>query len=422
MRPVIHPIGDYLFPKTEELHLSNGIPVNALPFPSSELVRVDILFPAGIVYQPHPFVSGSTHGMMREGTLHHTSKEISELLDFHGCAFTSYSTKRYAGVSIQVMTKYFPQMLELTREMVTEPLFPKEELSIFLSKKKQSFEISESRVANMASRGLIRCLYGEKGTYGTHPSASDYDRITTEELKAFHQKHYPLGHCRMMVYGDVNPQVLATLDQVFGQLPIDRKSPRPTYNYVEYPATEKKLKVTKKGSVQSAVFLGRPMIGYKHPDYFPFTVLNTVLGGYFGSRLMTNIREEKGYTYGINSAVQVYPDSSVLKITTQTDNAHVEPLIKEIHYELNRLCQERIPDEELDIVKNYMLGEMQRSSDGSFSVADAYMALLLEEFEPQQFFAEKARAIREVTQDELQHLAQKYLNPADFYEVVAGDK
>lgn len=123
--------------------------------------------------------------------------------------------------------------------------------------------------------------------------------------------------------------------------------------------------------------MGCTTITRQNPDYLKLRVLMTLFGGYFGSRLMSNIREEKGYTYGISAGIMFYPDSGLLGISTETDNEYVEPLIQEVYNEIDKLHREPVPMEELTMVRNYMLGEMCRSYESPFSLADAWILLLL---------------------------------------------
>ena len=191
-------------------------------------------------------------------------------------------------------------------------------------------------------------------------------------------------------------------------------------DYKESVYPDKKLFIPKKDSVQSAIFVGRRLFDLYHPDFHKVSVLNTVLGGYFGSRLMSNIREDKGYTYGINSVLRRMSKGVLSIIATQAAVQYVQPLLVELYKEMDRLCNELIPEEELKMVKNYMLGDILRSADGSFSVVDAYIGVTLEKLDLPDFFHEKTCTIQSVTPKDLLEMAQKYFDKNDYFEVVAG--
>ena len=167
--------------------------------------------------------------------------------------------------------------------------------------------------------------------------------------------------------------------------------------------------------------MGYTTITRNHPDYLKLRVLMTLFGGYFGSRLMSNIREEKGYTYGISAGIMFYQDSGLLAISTETDNEYVEPLIQEVYHEIDRLHQEPVSMEELTIVRNYMLGEMCRSYESPFSLSDAWIFIATSGLDD-DYFSRSLLAVNEVTPAEIQDLAQRYLCKETLKEVIAGKK
>ena len=149
--------------------------------------------------------------------------------------------------------------------------------------------------------------------------------------------------------------------------------------------------------------------------------MTTVFGGYFGSRLMSNIREDKGYTYGIVAGILSYPGCSILGISTETDNQHVEPLINEVYHEMDRLQNERVPEEELEMVRSYMLGDMCRAYERAFSLSDAWIFIETGQLDD-DFFDRSVNSIRGISSERLQDLAQKYFIKEKLIEVVAGQR
>ena len=220
--------------------------------------------------------------------------------------------------------------------------------------------------------------------------------------------------------GNACDEVREALNARFGSVRFVDGYHKKEPEYIVAPSTEKKLFVPKDDSVQSAIFVGRRLFDLTHPDFHKVSVLNTILGGYFGSRLMSNIREDKGYTYGINSILRRTSKEVLSVIATQAANQYVHPLLKELYKEMDRLCNELVPLEELETVKNYMLGDILRSADGSFTVVDAYIGMTLEHLELPKFYHEKTLAIQSVTSEELLELAKKYFRKEDYYEVVVG--
>ena len=173
--------------------------------------------------------------------------------------------------------------------------------------------------------------------------------------------------------------------------------------------------------MQSAVRMGMLSLDRCHPDYLKARVMVTLFGGYFGSRLMSNIREEKGYTYGISAGIVSYPGQGMLVVNTETDNEFVEPLIKEVYHEIDRLQNDLVPEEELAMVRNYMLGEMCRSYESAFSLADAWMFVQVSGFDD-SYFDDALNAVKEISTEEIRELAGRYLCKEKLKEVISGKK
>ena len=162
-----------------------------------------------------------------------------------------------------------------------------------------------------------------------------------------------------------------------------------------------------------------PVISRTHPDYMKLRILNTVLGGYFGSRLMLNIREDKGFTYGISSSVIGLKEDAYLSVSTQTGTEYVRPLIEEVFNEIERLRKEKVPEEELKMVKSYLSGELARIFDGPFSICDAYISLIANQLDF-EYYDRQFMTVQSITAEELQEVACKYFVRDKFYTSVAG--
>jgi Predicted Zn-dependent peptidases len=224
-----------------------------------------------------------------------------------------------------------------------------------------------------------------------------------------------------MLTGRVTREILNQVMTSFGNEPWGGDEGFHSPLFEAQPMAPGRYHVLKSDAMQSAVRFGLPIVDRSHPDYAKLRVLNTLLGGYFGSRLMTNIREEKGYTYGIGSSITTLKHSSYLSIATQTATKYTEPLIKEVFYEIDRLKKELVEDDELDMMRGYLMGEMARLFDGLFSIADAHQSLIVNHMTTEYFFR-MIDAIQTVTAEELQDLARKYLIEENFYIVVAGQQ
>jgi predicted Zn-dependent peptidase len=242
--------------------------------------------------------------------------------------------------------------------------------------------------------------------------------VTSEELKAFHKRFYNAGNCTIVVSGKIEPTVLSLLQRHFGGSDWAGQ-PAEKVVYQPQPISELKTRVPVEASVQSAIRIGKTLFNKSHPDYHKLNFLNTLFGGYFGSRLMSNIREEKGYTYGIYSSLHSMLNGGYFGIGTEVGVDVCDAAVKEIYHEIGRLQQEAIPKQEVELVRNYLLGRLQSSLDGPFKISALFKGLLIYDLNIDYIYA-LIDTINTVTAADLQDLAIKYLNVDEMHEVVVG--
>ena len=420
--PDINPLRDFDIQMPERTIMPNGIPLNIIRAGNEEVVRMDILIGAGTWHQTYPLQALFTNRMLREGTRHMTSAEISEKLDFYG-AWVELSTSMNCNfLTLYSLNKFFPQTLAILSAMMKEATFPEAEMRVTVETNRQQFLVNSTKVDVMARKEFSHALFGKNHPCGRHAVLEDYDRLTTEDLKEFYNQYYHSGNCSIYLSGLITEQIIAHLYDELGSAPWGSITPRePISPIATLDYKGKRIHIEHPSAIQSSLRLGCPMMDQNHPDFAASKVLTTVLGGYFGSRLMSNIREEKGYTYGISATIASYPFQGFLAIGTETANEYVEPCIREVKHEMKRLQDERIPEQELTMVKNYMMGEMCRSYEGPFSLSEAWIFIETAGLE-NDFFQTQAEKIRNVTTEELRDLAIKYFRPDDLLEVVAGKK
>ena len=341
----------------ERITLPNGVALNVLNAGDNEVVRIDILMAGGRWHQSQPLQALFTNRMLREGTHRYTAAQIAERLDYYGAWLDLSSASEHAFVTLYSLNKYLPQTLDVLESLLKEPLFPDDELATVVENNVQQFKVNMQKVDFLAHRGLMENLYGVGHPSGRMVGEADYRRITSDVLRDFYNRHYHAANCSIYVAGKVTDDCLRRLETCFGTGHFGasvRQTER--VHFEPTPVDVRRVFVERPDAMQSAVRMGMLTIPCHHPDYQKLRVLVTVFGGYFGSRLMSNIREEKGYTYGISAGLVSCPGSSVLFISSETANEYVEPLIDEVYREMDRLCHEPVGDEELSMVKNYMLG------------------------------------------------------------------
>ena len=418
--PSVSQIGDFEIMKPLRRPMNNGVMLNVIEAGNEEVVRFDLVIRGGQLIQTQPLQAFYTNRMLREGTKKYTSKEIAEKLDYYGAWLDMSSSINYGFITLYSLNKYFEYTMEVLASMIKEPAFDEDKLRIMTEAGRQNFLVNEERVDVLAHKQLISSLFGKNHPLGRFAEKEDYDKVTVDVLKAMYNQSYNSSNSIAFVSGKVTDEVVKCIEKFFGN-----EKWGTTDSVVEFktfiPETDcrKRINIVKEGALQSSLKLGGFTIPRSNDDFQKFRLLVTLFGGYFGSRLMSNIREDKGYTYGISAGIISYPVENALVVSTEADNEYVLPIIDEVYHEIDRLQNELVGEKELEMVRNYMLGDICRSYEGAFSLSDAwiYSESIGSDYD---FFAKSIAAIREVTVEDILRMSQKYLNKENLIEVVAG--
>lgn len=410
---------DYIEP--EQWKLSNDVPVWGINAGSQELVKIDFIFDAGAWHQSANLVAGLTNSFLNQGTKNFSAQEIAEVFDFRGAYLQLNTDQQFATITILTLNKYIDKILEVTAEVIQHPAFPEKELQAQIGQKRQQFIIENNKVKTLAQKRFSQVLFGEGHPYANTNKLSDYDALTRQQFLDFHRMYYLPENCKIIVAGKYNSAVKNALERNFGSVNWKNSEQTKIKQVQVQSSPERKHFVEKADAIQSAIRIGAIMPNRDHADFHGLNVLTTILGGYFGSRLMTNIREEKGYTYGIGAGIYTLPNAAFLSISTEVGGDVTQAALKEIYSEIERLQKELVDEEELAVVKNYLLGENLRSFDGVFAMSYS-LRTLLEAGLDYDHFSRFIEVIESITPEEIQALAQRYFQLSHFVEVVAGKK
>ena len=325
-----------------ELHrMKNGMPLYVLSAGNEDVIRFDLLVRSGQLDQSQPLQAVFTNRMLREGTVRMTSGEIAERLDYYGAWLDLSSSVNCGFVTLYTLTKHLDRTMEIVAGLVKESVFPEEQFRIICDINRQQFLVNNRRVDVLARKQLNRSLFGTSHPLGRYAELEDYERIQVEALKDFYHRHYHSGNCSMYVSGKVRPRWCAA-SNVTGESALGKLYGREGGTHVDIVKdARKRVHVEKEDALQSSLRMGGFSLDRKHPDYLKLRVLVTLFGGYFGSRLMSNIREDKGYTYGIGAGLVSYPGTSLLVVSTEAANEYMESVITEVYHEMDRLRQDK---------------------------------------------------------------------------------
>lgn len=404
--------------KPRKHQLKNGIPVFSMQSGTQDVLKIDIYFNAGLKYQKQKLIAGTMADMLQEGSKNYKADKIVELFDFYGAHVKTSTEYQYSKTTLFTLKKYADKTLPVLQDIIINPTFPENELEILKKKKAHKINIQKQKVTSLSRELLLNCLYGNNHIYGQMHEEEDVSKITSKQLFDHHNRLYSADNCFIIVTGNIDSKTVDTLNNYFGDGMNPTKIMGNTSNVIETKTPGLYFK-EKSDSVQSGVRAGKILFNKTHPDYIGLSIVNKILGGYFGSRLMANIREDKGYTYGIGSGIINLPDSGYFTISSEVGSDVAENTVAEIKYELKKLRTEIIHEDELNLVKNYMLGEMLNEFDGPFAASEIFKAVYEYNLDF-NFYDQYIQKVKEITPKEVQMLAEKYLNEESVIFAIAG--
>jgi zinc protease len=415
--PIQDPVAFDLHLKPYDFYtLDNGTPVYAINAGTQEVLQIELVFYAGNWYEQQNVVAATTNFMLKNGTKQRSAFDINEHFEFYGAYLNRRCNSETASLSLHCLSKHVNELLPVIGELLNESIFPEEELDIYKQNQKQRLQVNLKKCDFVANRLIDEYLYSFDHPYGRFTTSAAYDDLQREQLQDFFYKYYTNGKCLLFVAGKLPDDIIQQLNSSFGTLPFN-KEPLPAFNHQPKPASERVAHIINdEQGVQSAIRLATHFPNRHHPDYPKAQVLNAIFGGYFGSRLMSNIREDKGYTYGIHSHIENHIQTSAWVISTEAGRDVAKATVKEVYHEMERLRNEPVEEEELYLVRNYMIGTLLGDIDGPFQIINRWKNYILHGLE-RDYFYKSLEVIKAITAQELQNLANKYLQADKFYEL-----
>lgn len=399
----------------KKLVLKNGIEVYTIEAGPEDVMSVEWVYYAGNWYEDKNLVAATTNLMLKNGTSSKTAFQLNEHFEYYGSYLNRSCHSETATVTLHCLTKHVKELLPVVRELLTDSIFPEEELAIAVQNMKQRLRVNLKKSDFVAGRLIDVYLYGEEHPYGRFSKEEDMDALARQQLLNFYNNYYRSGKLVMFVAGRLPENLEELLNEQFGDL---SNKPVPEIKFAAEQAIEKKYRISNDpNGVQGSIRIARPFVNRHHPDFTKAMVLNTLFGGFFGSRLMANIREDKGYTYGIHSYFQNHLHDTAWMISTEAGKDVCEAAITEVYKEMKDLKEELVDEEELLLVKNFLIGTVLGDLDGPFHIIGRWKSIILNNLD-ENYFDRSVAAIKNISAKEIQELANKYLTAEDFYELV----
>lgn len=403
---------NYTLAQPEVLHFQGGQPLFTYRNIQQRVVRLELVFQAGKWFESKSGVSYFTTQLLRKGTRTRSAFQIASALDELGAHLEATASFDTVTVTLLVLSKQLSRALPILLEIISEPAFEEAELQqekdIFI----QNLRVNNEKTNIVASREIRRAVFGGRHPYGNSTEESDVHSISTADLKQCFLDRFKLDSAYL-----VGPLSDVELNSLIDAFPLTR----PAMRVIDLPAIQPgaSLRIEKPGSVQASIRLGKRCITKRDsPDYFDAVMANHLLGGFFGSRLMKTIREEKGLTYGIHSSMNHFRHASFWVISAEVNQQNAQQAIDEIHHEILKL-QEGVSIDELEVARNYFVGSWQSDNATLFAVSDKVRNL--HEFHlPSDYYSHLLDHLMRMTPEQVQRAAREHFGSENLLEVRVG--
>ena len=413
--PELKPIQKIHFVEPVETKINDLTSIFHMKKVADETVRIELHFQAGQI-QGQKNLSTFVSSLLLSGTKDKSSEQIHEELNQLGAFIDHEISMEMAYVSLYCLRKNAKLAFGILWDAITNVAFLEHEIQDMIQEKRQRFLVSNEKVSFLARREFQKQFFSSNSAYSRSLDLEDFDKIQQEDLVSFHQEFYLKGLKKAVVVGNLEADFIDFFNEK-----IKNTATQKTIDFVDSIANNKgEFLVSKKGALQSAIRVGIPLFNKKNTDYFAFQVLQTILGDYFGSRLMSNIREDKGYTYGIGCALVELKNTGYFVIATEVGKEVTQATIKEIKYEIELLKEELVSFDEIELVRNYLLGQLLKSADGPNAMMDLFLSVRQHQLNL-EFYNDFILKIETITVEELRDIANKYLDWDKFTVVIAGE-
>ena len=403
----------------EPFSLDNGLQCFVINGGDQDLVRIEFIFSNVEWDISKPLQAFATNTLLNDGTSQYSAAQIADKIDYYGAFLQTEYNFDQVTVTLYTLNKHLKSTLPIVKAILTDSIFPQRELETFILNQKQKLSVNLEKNDFVGRKVFNEALFGNT-LYGYDIDAAAYDHLTRNQLVEYFRKAYQPQNCTMIIAGKAGSETMRELNIVFGKDWNNIETVTP--NFFAFEGTKgAEHYVEKEDALQSAIRIGQIAINRAHADFPGLQVLNTILGGYFGSRLMANIREDKGFTYGIGSAVVSLKNTGYFFIASEVGADVCGQAMFEIEKEVNLLKSQQVSEGELDLVRNYMLGSMLGSLENALSHADKFKNIYFSGLD-YDYYDSYIRIVRNISPEDIQGLANKYLNFEDFQKVIVGKK
>jgi len=413
--PEIHAIDNISLLNLQKINLIEGVTCYILKDEQVDLCRIDWVIPAGLIYQAKKLQANMAMLMLKQGNAKYNDRELTVLLEFYGAKWNYTIETHYINMSLFAIKRHFLALLDVLYEMIHTSLFDQNELQIILDQEMQKYKVNVERNEWHADKYAATALYGQEHPYSNNLLISDFESISIEDVKNYYYDTIYYAHGDLFISGNIDDSILNQIKKIFSRLKIKKSYKIP---YIPKQIAAQNIHHIKgPQSTQASIRMMMPIINKAHKDYMLVVIVNTILGGYFGSRLMRNLREDKGYTYGIYSQIVSLIDDAHWVVSTEVDNEVKADAIQQIYKEIRNLQTLQISEDELTKIKNTMLGQLLSNTDGVFNRIQSIIGLYKYGLDASQY-SKWTTEINMITSKQVQSIANLYFDVNNIFEVI----
>lgn len=414
--PLIKPLSDFQLQEAKHQILDNGINIYTIDQGEQPLIRLEVVFEAGTKYETKPGVSFITSKMLQEGTKSYSAADIQESIAALGAFIEVHHGAERINLTFYLLTKYIDKFLPILKEIMTVATFPEENFKNVVNIAANNIKVNLQKNSVVASQEFKKLLYGQNHHYGYSVQENDLYVITLNDITDHYNRYIKGCDFEIFISGSIDKFSNDVLNAFFSGFKVSIA--RPNFEKAFEVVSRQEILVKKEDALQSSIRMGRVMFNRSHEDYFKTMVANEILGGYFGSRLMKNIREEKGLTYGISSQLVSLEDSGYFIIGTDVKKEYTRLALDEIYKEIDILSNDLVSEHELETVTSYMHGSYLGSINSAFALMDKFKTLHYSGMD-YSYYTRYIHTLKSITSEEVKAYSAKYFK--DLNEVVVGN-
>jgi predicted Zn-dependent peptidase len=392
---------------------SSGAPLYVMQGGEQDVIRIEWVFNAGKVAETKIGQSHFTAQQLDKGTSNLTSLSLAEGFEKYGAHIDVSAGNDYTTLTLYTLSKHLHQVLPLLEEIIHQVIFPEDELMLAQSIAQQQYQINKEKTSFLAGK------YFRSALFGNHPYANEIEdshikEITREDLLSFYHTAYQLH--AVFICGKMKEDAIKAIEKLTAGLKYQPQNIK--VNTIAWPKP-KHEHIQKDGSVQTTIRFGKLAINRNHPDFISLLFTTHILGGYFGSRLMKNIREDKGLTYGIYSVLQPLQQQAILSIGADVNQQNKELTLSEIKKEINKLKTELVEKEEFENARNYFVGSLQSEVSTIFANSDKIKTIILNNL-PVDYYQQMIDTIENMKPEDVAQTATSYFDLESFTTITVG--